>query len=108
LVDVFAGTGHEVVSGHLDVASKWRVAFCKSVEYDMLANWAVKMAKIGYGRTRQQICEMVKLLDKDNRPNPFTDNLPGKDWWYAFLRRHPKISMGSPEPLQLAPATACT
>jgi len=49
-----------------------------------------------------------KLLDKDNRPNPFTDNLPGKDWWYAFLRRHPKLSMRSPEPLQLARATACT
>ena len=43
-----------------------------SIEEDMLANWAVKMAKTGYGRTRQHICEMVKkLLDKDNRPNPF-------------------------------------
>ena len=31
-----------------------------------------------------------------------------KDWWYAFLCRHPKLSMHSPEPLQLARATACT
>ena len=41
-----------------------------SSEEDMLANWAVQMAKIGYGRTRQHVCEMVKLLDKDNGPNP--------------------------------------
>jgi len=32
-VDFFAVTGHEVVSGHLNVARKWRVAFGKSVEY---------------------------------------------------------------------------
>ena len=35
-------------------------------EENMLANWAVEMVKIGYGRTRQQITEMVKaILDKD-------------------------------------------
>ena len=58
-------------------------------EEPYLVNWAVEMNKIGYGQTRRQICEMVKkILDKDGRPNPFKDNRPGKDWWYAFLARN--------------------
>ena len=78
-------------------------------EENVLANWAVEMVKIGYGRTRQQITEMVKaILDKDGRPNPFSDNRPGKDWWYGFLRRHPNLTMRSPEQLQVSRASACS
>lgn len=55
-------------------------------EEKRLVEWAVEMAKIGYGQTRHQICEMVKkIIEKDGRPNPFKDNRPGKDWWYTFL-----------------------
>ena len=37
------------------------------------------MAEIGYGRTREQICNTVKsILDKDGRPNPFKKNKPGR------------------------------
>ena len=67
------------------------------------------MANIGYGHTREQVSEMVKrLLDEDGRPNPFVDNYPGHDWWYGFLRRHPQISLRSPEQLQLSRASACS
>ena len=61
------------------------------------------MASIEYGRTRDEIIDMVqKLLEKDGRPNPFNHNRPGKDWWYAFLRCHPEIALHIPEPLQIA------
>ena len=76
-------------------------------EEGMLEEWAINMSKIGYGRTREQVIEMVKtILDKDGRKNPFTDNRPGRDWWYGFLRRHPKISIRSPEQLEAARASA--
>ena len=53
-----------------------------SDEERMLVDWAAEMSRIGYGRTGQQICEIAKkILDKDKRPNPFTDNKPDKDWW---------------------------
>ncbi len=65
-----------------------------SEEESKLVNWAFEMAEIGYGQTRRQVCEMVKkFLDKDGRPNPFKDNRSGKDWWYAFVRRNPKLSL---------------
>ena len=45
----------------------------------MLVDWALHMANIGYGRTREQLRATVKeILDKDGRENPFTDNYPGK------------------------------
>ena len=75
----------------------------------MLVEWALEMAKIGYGRTREQISEMVKrLLDKDGRLNPFVENRPGRDWWYGFLQRHPELSFRSPEHLQISRASACS
>ena len=103
-------TLYDHVKGKVEVGSRpGPPTVLTSVEESMLVDWAIEMSRIGYGRTRQQICEMVKqILDKDKRPNPFTDNRPGKDWWYAFLRRHPTITMRTPEPLQLARAKACT
>lgn len=36
------------------------------------------MSEIGYGRTKDQLLEMVKkLMKKTNRLNPFTDDKPG-------------------------------
>ena len=78
-------------------------------EEQELVDWAVEMGRIGYGWTREQMSMMVKkILDKDGRQNPFVDNRPGKDWWYAFLRRHPELAMRTPEHLQLARAAACS
>ena len=78
-------------------------------EEDELVKWALKMADIGYGQTRRQICEAVKrILDYTKRPNPFTENRPGKDWWYGFLRRHPNVAMRQPQALQASRARACT
>ena len=52
---------------------------------------------------------MVKrILDKHSRPNPFLNNMPGKDWWYTFLRRHPEISLRTPQVLETCRAKACT
>ena len=50
-----------------------------TAEEQMLVDWALHMADIGYGHTREQLCATVKeILDKDGRENPFTDNYPGK------------------------------
>ncbi|KAL5015099.1 hypothetical protein ScPMuIL_009369 [Solemya velum] len=66
-------------------------------EENQLAQWVIDMAKIGYGRTRQEVLTTVKkILDGDKRNNPFKDNRPGKDWYYAFMKRHPEISERSP------------
>jgi hypothetical protein len=43
------------------------------------------MAAIGFGRTRNELLDTVqKILERDQRPNPFKNNRPGKDWYYAY------------------------
>ncbi|CAC5411012.1 unnamed protein product [Mytilus coruscus] len=69
-------------------------------EEEMLVHWVIDMAKIGYGQTKQQLLYMVKtILDHDGRKTPFKDNLLGKDWLYAFMKRHPEISTRTPQKL---------
>ena len=71
-----------------------------STEETMLANWAIHMAKIGFGRTREELLDKVQeILKEDGRENPFTDDKPGKDWYYGFLKRHPSISERAPQQL---------
>ena len=36
---------------------------------------------------------------EDGRKKPFKDDKPGKDWYYAFLKRHPVISERAPQQL---------
>ena len=59
-----------------------------------LATWCAEMANIGYGQTRNELLNMVKrILDNDpSRESKFINNRPGKDWFYAFLKRNPRIS----------------
>ena len=74
-----------------------------------LASWVVEMVDIGYGRTREQVSEMVKrILDQDGRSNPFVNNYSGRDWWYGFLQCHAELSLRSPEQLQLSRAACCS
>lgn len=80
-----------------------------AAEEQIIVEYAIEMSRIGYGKTREQILEMVKkIIDKDGRPNPFKDNMPGKKWWQLFMKRHPELATRIPEPLQLARAKCCT
>ncbi|XP_060578915.1 uncharacterized protein LOC132735898 [Ruditapes philippinarum] len=70
------------------------------VEEQYIATWAIHMAKIGFGRNRNELLDTVKqILDAEGRTTQFKDNRPGKDWFYGFLRRHPEISERAPQQL---------
>ena len=80
-----------------------------TAEENMLVQWSLHMADIGYGHTREQLCLTVKkILDKDGHQNPFRVNFPVRDWWYAFLRRHPELSIPLPASLRTCRAYSCT
>ncbi len=58
------------------------------------------MAKIGYGRTREELLDTVKrILDAEGRETSFTDNRPTHGWYYCFMERHPELSSKTPQPL---------
>ena len=56
------------------------------------------MTKIGYGKSKQEIEQLVQnIVVADGRETPFKDGRPGKSWWEGFRRRHPNVSWRKPE-----------
>lgn len=103
-------TFSDYVSGKVEVGSRpGPPSVLTKAEEDKLVDYCLHMAKCGYGRTREQVCLTVKkFIDRDGRPNPFEDNMPGRKWWDLFKKRHPEISLQRPMPLQLCRAQSCT
>ena len=100
----------DYASGKVEIGSKQGPPTTLTIaEEQKLVDYAIHMAEIGYGRTREQICSTVKkIIDSDGRPNPFHGNKPGRKWWALFKKRHPNISLRSPEHLQLCRVQCCT
>ena len=73
-----------------------------------LKDWAIEMAKRGFGQTPDQIKAKVKrILDLSGRKETlFKNNLPAQSWWYSFQSRHPDIKTVLTEKLELSRALA--
>ena len=48
---------------------------------------------------------MQKVVKGDKRKTPFTDDRPGKYWFYGFLQRNPQLTERFPEKLTGGRAT---
>lgn len=71
-----------------------------SQEEDILVNWILNMAKMGFPINKDQLLDSVTLLCKElKRPNKFNDGRPGRHWYEGFLKRHPQISQRMSENL---------
>lgn len=47
------------------------------------------MEKHGFGLTRKETLQLVGQYVTDNNiQTPFKDNIPGKDWFIEFKKRH--------------------
>jgi hypothetical protein len=83
-------TLHDHVKNMFD-SSKIGVKTVLSPEEETrLENWALHMSRIGYGRTRKKLADVVKrTIDEDGRKTPFKDNLPGRKWMDGFFFTSP-------------------
>lgn len=72
-------------------------------EENSLKKWILTSQRKGFPLRIDDIQYSVKnFLDKVPRKNPFSDNTPGRGWYKAFLRRHPDISLRTPEGITAA------
>ena len=67
-------------TGKLEVGGKQGPpSVLTAADEERLVHCAVHMSHIGYGHTKEQILDVVQaLVKKDGRPNPFTNDQPGK------------------------------
>ena len=88
-------TLHDRATGKSMSSKRGPPTVLTAAEEQMLADWALHMADIGYGHTREQLCATVKeILDKDGCENPFTDNYPGK---FNHPPTHPPTHHSTPQ-----------
>lgn len=61
----------------------------------------------GFGLTRKEILQLVGQYVTDNNiQTPFKDNIPGKDWFIEFKKRH-RFSIKKPQSVEIARKKAC-
>ena len=72
--------------------------------------WIKEMGHRGFPLPPIKIKAAVKLyLDRCKiQIKQFSNNRPGKSWWYAFWRRHPDLKITKSEKLEKSRAMACT
>lgn len=64
-----------------------------------IVQWLFSSCKKEFPRRKKDILHAVKTVLTDHpRQHPFGDkNMPGDGWYKAFLKRHPNITLRTPE-----------
>ncbi|XP_073991864.1 uncharacterized protein [Rhodnius prolixus] len=76
-----------------------------SEEEEVLVLWISSVARAGFPITKTQLLMSVRqLIKKLDRPNPFSNNLPGKSWYKGFRNRHPETATRISENLTVSRA----
>lgn len=74
-------------------------------EEEKLATYLIQMADMGFGLSRDTVMEMAfTIVEKTHRMHPFRDGKAGRAWFEGFRKRHPKLTLRSPQPLSYSRA----
>ena len=65
------------------------------------------MARWGFGFTRNEALQLVGEYAVHRNVNPFKSVLPTQEWFYGFMKRHPRLTTRLPEQLKAARAKSC-
>jgi len=83
-----SGKSPEESTGHSGITS----VLGKETE-QMLVKWLLSCSRMGFPVGREGLLSSVKkLVDETNLDTPFSNNRPGKKWFYSFLSRHKILS----------------
>ena len=71
-----------------------------SDEEDKLAEYAIEMCDRGFGLQFEDLMRLAYVIvERSGRPHPFQNGMAGRGWMDGFRRRHPKITLRTPQSL---------
>ena len=74
---------------------------------DMLCEYIIKMADMGYGLTREDVQRLAfSIAEKSHHKHPFRDGKAGRGWFDGFKARHPQLSFRTPQALSYSRAVS--
>jgi len=77
---------------------RFKQTFSAEMEVE-LANHILEMSKRFHGLTSKHVRALAfELAERNKLCHPFVGRMAGEDWLSNFLRRHPHLSLRSPEP----------
>ena len=69
-------------------------------EEDLLARYLIQMSEMGFGLSRNTFMHLVyNIAEKSKRSHPFKHDKAGRSWFDGFRRRHPHLTIHTPQPL---------
>lgn len=78
-------------------------------EEKCLVDYVIEMADRGFGLIGEDIMRIAfTIVDKSRRPHPFQDGMAGRGWLEAFRRRHPELSLRTPQALSYSRAASAS
>ena len=73
-------------------------------EEDLIFRYCINMCEMGYGIGREDLMRVgFRVAEKSGRPHPFKEGSSGRAW-LGFLKRHPSLTLCTPQPLSRARA----
>lgn len=71
-----------------------------ATEEEDIVQWIFDRAKMGLPVTKDDLIDAVgTYVSSTNKPNPFIANRPGRHWYEGFKRRHPDLTIRTPQHL---------
>ena len=103
--DVPATTLKDRVSGRVKHGSKpGPASYLTEEEERELVDFLIQVARLGYGKTKQEILDILrKTLEKKKVD---TSKFNGEGWWVRFKERHPQLSLRTADPLSMSRANS--
>ena len=85
----------------IDCTSRGRKTALSAEVEEIIEKSLISRAEYGYPCDKNELQELVKTyVEMKDIKTPFKNNRPGDDWYFDFLKRHPRLSIKKPEHLQ--------
>jgi len=89
------------------MARKGPQTYLRTEEENNLVEWIFYLSERGFPVNKNQLLDSVRdVIVELKRETPFVNNRLGRDWYEAFLRRHPELASRIAQTLTLTRASA--